>query len=291
MRKNKNTGIIAIYASLTKYKLSLAVTFSSITGYFICRNNFDNSLLLLIPGVFFLASGAAALNQYTEREYDARMERTRYRPIPAGRINPRIVLFLSAALILGGVALLTISGPLPAILGLSDAILYNFIYTYLKRITPLAIVPGSLVGAIPPFIGYIAAGGTYPGKTIVLFSIYMFLWQLPHFWLIIIKYHEEYKKAGFKTIYQNITERKIRILIFIWGLLSTIVLLFLSVMEPVFSRKCNIALIPLNMIFILLFYKLLFNHTGQQEINRAYNFFNAFSLLIMLFFIVNSFLS
>jgi protoheme IX farnesyltransferase len=278
------------FLELIKYKLSLAVTFSSVTGYFICRNNFDKSLAFLISGVFLLSAGSAALNQYTEKEYDAVMERTKSRPIPLLKIHSCTALRMAVLLMLSGLFFLILNGLVPAFLGALNIFLYNYVYTRLKRITTFSIIPGAFVGAIPPLIGYYSAGPITFQTEIILFSSFMFLWQLPHFWLIIIKYGEEYKKAGFSTINLFLNEKQIRYLIFFWVLFSTIFLLIFSQLGFGLNNYLNVILIPLNLIFILFFYRLLFLKNSKENIGLAFVLINSFSLILMFFFIADSFL-
>jgi protoheme IX farnesyltransferase len=290
MRKNKPSGIVVAYADLIKYKLSIAVTFSSVTGYFIFKNTIDINLLFLVLGVFLLASGSAVLNQHSEIIYDAKMGRTKYRPLPQEKINPRTALFVSGCLFCTGIFFLLLTGPVPALIGAFTVLLYNVIYTQQKRVTPLAIIPGALVGAIPPLIGYEAAGGAFPGPGIILFSGFMFLWQLPHFMLILLKYGKEYEAAGFRTMLRIMDEKQIRILLFLWVLFSTLMLILFSVSGTVFNRIISMVLIPLNIIFIFAFHYLLFRKPDEGETKGAFILINSFSLLIMIIFIINSFL-
>lgn len=145
---------LAIFADLIKYKLSLAVTLSSATGYFLFTNSPDYHLLFLAAGIFFLSSGAAVLNQYTERFADSMMERTRNRPIPSKRISETMALFISSILLILGCLFLYFNGLTPLILGILNVLLYNLLYTYLKKKTIFSIIPGALVGAVPPLIGF-----------------------------------------------------------------------------------------------------------------------------------------
>jgi protoheme IX farnesyltransferase len=282
---------IGIFANLIKYRLSFAVTFSSVTGYFICSTTPDLSLLSLSAGIFLLSSGAAALNQYTERDYDSLMERTRGRPIPRESIDSRQALLISIILLIGGMTLLFFAGVITASLGLFTLILYNLIYTRMKRITPLAIIPGALVGAIPPLMGFTAAGGTEPGVGIIIFSVFMFLWQLPHFALIIVKYRNEYRAAGFRIASGNLNDSQLKKLVFAWVMVTTAVLLLFSEAGLVFNRYVNLALIPVNIIFILTFYGLLFKPGSQRDTRGAFILINSFSILVMLLFILNAFVS
>jgi protoheme IX farnesyltransferase len=155
----------------------------------------------------------------------------------------------------------------------------------------LAIIPGSLVGAVPPLIGFCAAGGIVTDMRIVLLSGFMFCWQIPHFWLILLKYHKEYEKAGFVTIFHLIDESQIKMLVFVWVLFSTTILSFFSVSGILFDRKISSILVPLNLLFISSFYYLLFRKCNKAEFRGAFILFNVFSLIILVLFIVNSFVS
>jgi protoheme IX farnesyltransferase len=135
------------------------------------------------------------MNQYTEREQDAIMSRTMERPIAAKKISLRFAFRVFSLLLLSGSCLLLLNGFIPFALGCLGVILYNLLYTSLKKITVLAIIPGALVGAIPPHIGYTSAGGTVLNNKILYFSVFMFLWQIPHFWLLLLRYGKEYQAA------------------------------------------------------------------------------------------------
>jgi protoheme IX farnesyltransferase len=276
---------LAVVAELTKFKLSLAVAFSSVTGYFLFRNDFDTPLLLVATGVFLLSSGAAALNQYTERKTDSLMERTGKRPLPSQRITEKRAILISVLLINSGSIILLLNGLLPFFLGILNVLLYNLLYTRLKRKTILAIIPGALVGAIPPMIGFVSAGGKLGHPYIMAFSGFMFLWQLPHFWLLIIKYGKEYNAAGFATISDLLTEREIRMLVFLWVLFSTsLLLLFFSITDSPASAIILPATL-LNVLFIILFYRQLFSKKKEGEIRGAFIVINLFSLAIMILII------
>jgi protoheme IX farnesyltransferase len=171
-----------------------------------------------------------------------------------------------------------------------NVVIYNFVYTSLKRITVLAVIPGAMAGAIPPLIGYAAAGGVFPRTEIILFTGFMFFWQLPHFWLILIKYREDYQKAGFKTFSYRITEQQIKNLIFFWVIFSTTFLVYFITTGLVFNKYLSSLLIPLNLLFIFVFYQLLYKKEGLHAAKGAFILVNSFGLLVMLIFIINAFL-
>lgn len=282
------------WVGLLKIRLSLAVTFSAVTGFLLYDNHPGGEIFYTIAGVFLLSSGAATLNQYAERHADALMNRTMHRPIPGYHIAPQNALLIAFFLLVTGSLILLITGYVPAILGLFTVFLYNIVYTSLKKVSWYAVVPGALVGAIPPLIGFTAAGGKGPDAGIILFCSFMFLWQLPHFWLIIMRYRNDYYKAGFKMLPEKIDDRLTKNLVFFWVTVTSLLLAIFSFKELIFDRIISLILIPMNICFILLFYRVLFI-PGKTKENRgvkiAFILINAFSLAVMLLFIANSFLT
>jgi heme o synthase len=290
MKENNSSNIIPVLADLTKYRLSLAVVLSSVTGYFLAYSDSSISLLYLSAGVFLLSSGSAALNQYTERIADSLMERTRNRPLPSGQISNKNTLLISIFFFISGSLFLLLNGVIPFVLGLFTVLLYNVFYTRLKTKTIFSIIPGALVGAIPPLIGYSSAGSSLYSSDIIAFSAFMFLWQLPHFWLILIKHSKDYSTAGFATLSKYLNELQIRYLIFFWVLLTSGFIMVYFGLTDTLSRNIFVCISLLNLTFIFLFHRLLFRKEGKNEVNGAFIMINSISLLIMLFIIVESIL-
>ncbi|NVO03585.1 MAG: protoheme IX farnesyltransferase [Bacteroidetes bacterium] len=280
---NRNdTGFFYIILALMKYKVSLAVTFTAITGYIVCSGKFDIQILFLSVGVFIIAGGASALNEYQERNYDAKMERTKNRPIPAGKISPRNALLISILLIVLGASILYFFfGMVTALLGLFNIFWYNLLYTNLKRITPFAVVPGSLTGAVPIFIGWTAAGGSFLDSTVVFIGFFIFIWQIPHFWLLMLKYGDEYEAAGFPTINQSINPQNLKRIIFSWIVATSAS----SIMVPLFlvniSMVFFIIIFALNILFVLTFAKLSFGKVADLNLKKSFISINIYMLLFM----------
>ncbi len=273
---------------LIKYKLSLAVTLSSVAGYYLYRGNKGSDILFLVAGVFCLAGGSAALNQMQEWKRDALMNRTRQRPIPSGKISPGSALIIGIGFCLGGSLILAETGLIPVLLGLLTIFLYNGIYTPLKPISSFAILPGGLVGAIPPLIGWTAAGGPVSHPNILFIATLMFLWQMPHFWLLIIRYGKEYEAAGFSTLKQRMDETQIKRLVFWWMMISLIFLL----MAPLFGMDLQawlfITLGIMNVVFIGFFYLILFRTNSEKMLRTVFILTNVFLTIVLLALILNS---
>lgn len=267
---------------LVKHKIALAVTFSACVSYLLASGAADAYMLICATGIFLLAAGSGALNQLQEAKYDLMMTRTSNRPLPSGRIKKTPASILIALLIISGTSLLIHLSLAAAILGLLNIILYNLIYTPLKRFSCTAVLPGALVGALAPLIGFSAAGGSLTDQRIIYLACIVFLWQVPHFWLLLIKYSDEYKKAGFKTIMKHLDEQQVRRIAFTWmstsSLLTSISFLFGISLNPVFLSLVLI----FNLLFIYLFYNILFGPSGNTGkaffISNIY--FASFMLLV-----------
>ena len=272
--------------ALIKYKVSIAVTFTAITGYIVYTGRFDFPLVYLILGVFFLASGSSALNECQESKYDAKMPRTMKRPIPTGKLSLTQALIISTLFCLVGLSILYYSfGAVTALLGVLNLVWYNLIYTYLKRVTSFAVVPGSLVGAIPAFMGWTAGGGSVFETTIIFIAFYMFIWQIPHFWLLMLKYGKEYEDAGFKTINQAVHPQNLKLVIFAWVVATS----FSSIIVPLFLVSISfpffLMIFILNLGFIAIFTKLSFGNVAELNFRKSFVSINLYMMIFMIMLI------
>ena len=189
------------YFQLLKFRLSLTVAFSSAIGYSLGTHEFSwaRALLVMLGGLLVTGS-ANIINQIYERDLDKLMTRTAQRPLPLGIIKPAEGWVFCVLLGLSGLGLLAyVFNPLTAALSLLSLILYGFIYTPLKTISPICVAVGAIPGGLPPLIGWVAATGYIGVEAWVLFGI-QFMWQFPHFWAIAWVADEDYKRAGFKML-------------------------------------------------------------------------------------------
>jgi protoheme IX farnesyltransferase len=276
-----------IVLALIKFKVSIAVTFTGITGYVVYARHFDWPVLLMVLGVFLLAGGSSALNEWQESDYDAKMPRTKMRPIPAGDISSLNALLVSLFFIAAGVAVLYFAfGTVTALLGAFNVVWYNLIYTNLKRVTGFAVVPGSLVGAVPALIGWTAAGGYVFEPTILFIGFFLFIWQVPHFWLLMLKYGKEYEDAGFPTINQAVNPNSLKLMIFTWILATS----FSSIIVPVFlvnvSLPFFLLIFALNIAFIAVFVKLSFGKVQELNFRKSFISINIYMMLFMIMLMV-----
>lgn len=188
--------------ALAKPRVLIMVLATTLVGYFVALEGPAEYLRLahLLFGTLLAAAGTLALNQYVERDVDARMERTRRRPLPDGRLQPLEALLFAGALTLLGVAYLAASiGVAVALLTLTTTILYIGAYTPLKLRSAACILVGAVPGALPPVTGWVAARGELGLGAAVLFGI-LFLWQLPHTLAIARLYADDYARAGVRVL-------------------------------------------------------------------------------------------
>jgi heme o synthase len=192
---------VADYLELSKSRIVLMVIITTAAGYVVGAGDV-NALALLnaLAGTALVAAGTNALNQYVERDHDAKMRRTAGRPLPAGHISPRAALLFSSAIaVIGTIYLGLAVNWLTAFLGAFTLTSYIFVYTPLKRISTVCTVVGAIPGAIPPLMGWTAATGALGLGGWILFGI-LFLWQLPHFMAISWMYREDYGRGGFAML-------------------------------------------------------------------------------------------
>ena len=208
---------VFILLELTKFKISLLATLFTSAGFILAHHGLSEKMVPPVLAVVFLASGACALNQYQERKIDGVMERTRGRPIPSKKLRPSTALWISLVLLFSGLMILRYGTDSFAFgLGVFAILWYNGVYTYLKRWTPFAAIPGALVGTIPPAIGWISGAGTIFHPQFLALAFFSFLWQVPHFWLILLSSGTDYERAGLPALSKIFTTSQIRRITFIW---------------------------------------------------------------------------
>jgi protoheme IX farnesyltransferase len=189
-------------AKLFRLRLALLNGVAATGGALLSPVQTENRLLWLIGiGVSLLAAGGSALNQAMEQDRDRLMTRTRLRPVVQGRMRPVIAAVIGTVVVLAGMILVGAAGDVRAILpGAAGILCYLMVYTPMKRRTPYALAAGAICGALPPVIGWCAAGGNLLDYRIMLLAGLLYLWQIPHFWLFQRRYAADYRAAGFPLL-------------------------------------------------------------------------------------------
>ena len=279
---------LGLISELGKFRITFFVAFSTGIGFVLYTSNLSADLIFISLGVFLLASGSSVINHIQERELDKLMDRTLGRPLPSGRISLNSAIITSSLFILTGFVLLIVfTKPISVVLGLVALIWYNVIYTPLKRRSALAVVPGSIIGAIPPMIGWTAAGGYILDSQILTLALFFFIWQIPHFWLLLLLYNKDYQKAGYPTLSKIFSEIQIKRVTFIWiAALSTTCMLI-----PVFDLNSSLvittSLLLLGFWLIFKSKDLLRKETKRVQFRKAFGNINVYVLLVVLLLIID----
>jgi heme o synthase len=204
-RRLDGSTVLSDYWALTKPEVNFLIVVTTFAGFYLgCpAPSGDFPFLRLfntLLGTLLVASGTGTLNQYIERRFDAQMRRTARRPLAAGRLKPYAVLWFGVALsAVGGVYLATTVNVFASLLAMLTLLSYLFVYTPLKRKTPLCTLAGAFPGAMPPLIGWAAASGKLNVEAWTLYAM-LFLWQFPHFMAIAWMYREDYERAGYLVL-------------------------------------------------------------------------------------------
>jgi heme o synthase len=194
--------VVADLIALTKPRVVLMILVTTVVGYYVGLSGAPDyaKLVHLLVGTLLAASGTLALNQYWERDVDARMERTRVRPLPEGRLAPLEALLFGTAVTVAGLGYLgAFVGAMVLLVTGATTVLYLFAYTPLKLRTPLCTIVGAVPGALPPVTGWVASREAFGIGAWVLFGI-LFLWQLPHTLAIARLYRDDYARAGVRLL-------------------------------------------------------------------------------------------
>ncbi len=193
-------SIFLDFKEITKAGLAISVVFSSLAGYLLGIYNFNvatvTTLILLAIGGYCMVGASNAFNQIIEKDLDVLMDRTKNRPIPAGRMSVTTAFIIASFLTILGLVILYTINPKSAMFGAISIFLYTCVYTPLKTITPLSVFVGAFPGAIPFMLGWVAATDDFGIEAGTLFLI-QFFWQFPHFWAIGWFLFDDYKKGGF----------------------------------------------------------------------------------------------
>ncbi len=271
--------------TLIKIKITVAVGLSTAFGYLLATDALTIELCIPVVGIFTLACGSAALNEYQERQIDARMSRTRHRPLASREIGPVTAWVIILVLIVTGSLILYVGTRTSVLLlGLFALLWYNGVYTPLKRITAFAAVPGAIIGTIPPLTGWVAAGGKMSDPLIQFIVFFFFMWQVPHFWLLLVESGNDYQEAGLPSIKSIFSPAQLSRITFSWlfstGIAGLLVLQFVR-LNSLFVKFS----LP-GLILWLIYSAIRLLRTSQDSrfsFKYAFTNLNVFALLVVLF--------
>lgn len=245
------------YKAIMKLRLSGLVVFSGAFGFLLAMDDVFNwgKFVALLFGSLIITGAANTINQIIERDLDKLMKRTANRPMPTGKLTvSEAVVFAIVLTAIGTLVMAVFVNILAASLALLSLILYAFVYTPLKQITPLAVLVGAFPGAFPPLIGWVAMTGEISTEALIIYGI-QFFWQFPHFWAIAWLANEDYSKAGFKMLpYGKSLQTATQIMVYTLFLLPLSILPFQVQMTGIVSAIIAgvVSLLFLALSFVLI---------------------------------------
>jgi protoheme IX farnesyltransferase len=288
MSKDSPGSTGSAYLRLGKVTISVPVALTGFLGYFLYKPELDRGAVLTIFGIFLLSLASGSINQIQERKTDALMKRTAGRPIPAGTISLRSAILFSILCALMGTTLLMLTGyALAAAIGLFTLAWYNLVYTPLKRITAFAVLPGALIGALPPLIGWAAAGGDPLDMEILTIAFLLFVGQMPHYWLLLLKIGNEFRDAGMPVITSLFDPRQIRNLSFMWIAATGVVVMMLPATPIIKNRGISLILIAAAVLFLIRMFQLTYRGDLIKHWKKAFITVNLFYLILILVLIAD----
>jgi protoheme IX farnesyltransferase len=283
---------LKIFFDLIKLKITTAVAITTAVGYLLAVEELSIKIFIPILGIFLLACGSSALNEFQERKIDRLMRRTKDRPLPANRIQSQTALIIIVMLSLLGILVLYFGTNLLAtLLGVFALVWYNGVYTPLKQKTAFAAVPGALIGAIPPMVGWVAGGGYMFDPQIVLMASFFFIWQVPHFWLLLLLSGNDYQRAGLPSLTRIFSTPQIARMTFIWILNTALAALIMIHVIEVQSVMIRIGILIMTIGLAWLAIRILQPQKHLWRLKHAFIGINIFALLVSLFLAIDKFMN
>jgi protoheme IX farnesyltransferase len=274
-------SVVRDYILLTKPGIVLLVLITCLTGMYLAEKGFPDPWLVFwsLLGTGLASAGSAVFNQFFDRDIDAIMSRTKSRPLPSGNVSPLSALIFGSVLLIASFYIMAVFvNPVATFFTLMASFFYVVVYTLaLKRKSPLATEIGGISGALPPVIGYTAVTGKFGIEPFILFLI-MFVWQPPHFWVLAVKYAEDYKKAGVPTlpVVKGVFQTKVRTLFY------TAMLFPLSLLPTLYGMAGKVYFFTafvLSFIYLILTLKFFFSRSSKG----MFLFFYSIIYLALLF--------
>lgn len=290
MSKSKSKELLSSILELGKIKISIPVALTGFLGYYRASGSINEDFLFTFFGILFMSMGASTINHIQERNSDRMMKRTARRPIPAGRISLLNAVVAAAVFSCTGLVLLLLTGSfLAASIGAFTLAWYNLVYTPLKRVTPFAVFPGAVIGALPPLIGWAAAGGNIFDPEILLISLFLFIGQMPHYWLLLIKIGDEFSSAGLPVITKIFSDFQLRNINFIWIFSTAVAVLIFPVSGIMHSTIISFVMVGGVILFMVRMVILTFRGEVIEQWRRSFMTVNLFYLFIILILIADKF--
>lgn len=275
--------------SLLKVIVIASLVFTTFTGYVLADGPLNASCIITLAGVFLLGAGAAVFNQAYERKTDALMPRTAKRLMASGRVSLQTGLIVGTLHVVAGLAILYFhDGWFVAALGLFNLIWYNLVYTPLKRLSTWALFAGTIAGVIPLLMGFSAAGASLLSPIAIFVTLFMVIWQIPHFLILLVKYGKEYEQAGLASITAFLQEEQILRLAYLWVVATAASTLFIPLLIPLHYRSTSYAILAIVVVVLVSIAFDVYRKEGKRNIFRLFMLTNLMQTGFMLCLVVDS---
>ena len=280
--------MIKDFIVLTKFVLSFAVSLSALFAYIMAKGVIEIDMFIATFAVLLVALGVSTINQVQEYKEDARMERTKHRPIASGKMSPTTGLIIAGVLILSSLILIyDLLGLTGVNLFLFSFIWYNGFYTPLKKKSAFAVIPGAILGVVPPAIGWLAAGHSLMELEFYALGIFYFIWQVPHFWLLVMLHYGGYKDAGYPTAMKFFGKNSLQRMTFIWILFTIQAGIYLTLVFKIQSTVILGLLIALIPLTVLSSVRLLYRDFELLHARQVFREFNILFLCTVIFITID----
>lgn len=279
---------VLLFLRLIKVTVALPVTFLAFAGFILYSHRIQITLLLPVTGVLLLVCAALVMNQLIEKDSDKLMERTKNRPLATGEMKTVHAVFISLLFIVAGFILLYVVEPFGALLGVANLVWYLCIYTLLKKVTPFAVVPGALVGGITVLIGWVAAGGPLTDHGIIFVALFVFMWQIPHFWLLMLIYGDDYEKAGFPTIFKIFNHYLVRLWTFGWIVAACIASLLFPIFHMVSGKSIFYTILGFQAVVLFYSVLALLRLDNKNHLKILFHLVNLLLFFVVVLLVVGS---
>jgi protoheme IX farnesyltransferase len=267
---------------IAKVPLCLLVAFSSLFGFLYANPILSGKAGYVFAAVLMLSCGSATLNSYQERGTDSLLQRTKNRPLVKRKISDTNALVQAALLIITGLTALSYFSDFKSfIAGLIAVVLYNFIYTGLKSRSIYAIIPGAISGAIPPYIGWLAAGGEVMSFRAMLPVLLLIFWQIPHFFLILLNHKLDYVSSIFPNLLKKLSETSLKRIFLSWITALAVTMLTFTVL-PSGIGNLGRMLIVINAAVLFGLFCVQFLYVKQPNYSYLFKHLNLSIIIIML---------
>ena len=276
--------MIKDFIVLTKFVLSFAVSLSALFAYMMAKGEIHVEMFTATFAVLLVALGVSTLNQVQEYKEDSQMERTKNRPIASGKMSPTTGLIISAVLIIASLILIyDLLGLTGVNLFLFSFIWYNGFYTPLKKKSAFAVIPGALLGVVPPAIGWLAAGHSLMEIEFYALGLFYFIWQIPHFWLLVMLHYGGYGNAGYPTAMKFFGKNSLQRMTFVWVLFTIQSGIYMTIIFNIQSMVIMTLLVILIPLTVLSSIRLLYKDFELLHARKVFREFNSLFLLTIIF--------